>query len=323
MSGAMAEVKGRVKLCPDKQESVSEESMVEQSLHWPISPMDHSKLHSKGIDHEHYPTGVMLDVRFFPSVAYGVLPLSLDHKYIFDIEIEYPLFDESGDIEIENLVYTAGKKLDESTYEREFRPARLKTGKVNIKDLIIRKARKVLECDICINEVLDDARQCMNRWDEARGELKAYNESARREFLRKERETALLFEKRQKEEAIREEQQQKSHNEWIRKCGSLRLNKCLEEGYDYRELYYVERGMELFGKDFRLDYDNSVLVETCKCPSLMALETIEVLRKKGFSGRSIWLPKGLKAADNNYDSVSCEAVLVFFEDRAYYRTFGD
>ena len=323
MYDSMAEVKGRVKLCPDKKDSVSEESMVEQYLHWPISPMDHSKLHAKGMEHEHYSTGVMLDVRFFPSVAYGVLPLSLDHKYMFDIEMEYPLFDESGDIEIEDLVYTAGKKLDESTYERAFRPARLKTGKVNIKDLIIRKARKVLECDICINEVLDDARQRMGRWDEAKEQLKTYNETARREFLRKERETALLFEKRQKEEAIREEQLQKNHNDWIRKSGSMRLNKCLEEDYDYRELYYIERGIELFGKDFCLDYDNAVLTENCKCPSLMALETIAVLRKKGFSGRAVWLPKGLKAADNNYDSVSCEAVLVFFEDRAYYRTFGD
>lgn len=317
----MTEARGNTELSPKVKKAVLDEAVVTQSLHWPISPMDHSRLHAKGIEHEHYSTGVMLNVSFLPSRAYGVLPLSLDHKYIFDVEMEYPVFDQSGNIETEDLVYTAGKKLDERTYEREFRPARLKVGKVSIRDLVIQKAREMLDCNICINEVLIDASKRMAGWGEAREQLKVYNETARHEFLQKERENVLFFEKRKDEEEAREQQLLQKRNDWIVTHGSLRLKKCLEEGYDCRKLYYVERGAKLLGEDFCLDYDDVVLTESCRCPSLESLEMIDILRKNGLSGCAVWLPKGLQAVDTKYGSVSCEAVVVVFEDKNYYRIF--
>lgn len=107
---------------------------------------------------------------------------------------------------------------------------------------------------------------------------------------------------------------------WAQEHGSNQLRKGLEQGYSCIKVYEEEYGVWVLGNNYVWDRNDVVEEKDRSCPSLEALEIVEVLVKDERIGNRNadikWLPDGLSALvadDDHWDEDTkkgCEAISV-------------
>ncbi len=277
----------------------------------------HSKVHEKGEEHNHYDNWkVSLTVEFEEKTAMGYLDMHNDGTF---------------DLVGKQTPRAAFQIWSDGSCEDH---ARIINGFTNFEDIAVEKMLKEKTYQVNIQAELATAREAYQEIDGVTlKEMLAAKESECQEY-RKNRQEKKDAEQKVKEEEMKAQQaikdaEAKKQDEakkarrlsrlaWAQDHGSDQLRKGLEQGYSCIKVYEEEYGKWVLGNGYVWDRDDVVEEKDRSCPSLEALEIVEVLVKDKRIGNRMadikWLPEGLSAlvADDDWDDTKkgCEAISV-------------
>lgn len=95
----------------------------------------------------------------------------------------------------------------------------------------------------------------------------------------------LQEEERQKAKKAKMEAEKK---EWIEKYGSERLKLAIQEGYEAKKQYILERATQELGESAKIDYEDKGEWQKRSCPSLEAIKLEKELKGKGYQAETVW-----------------------------------
>ncbi len=278
----------------------------------------HSKVHEKGEEHNHYDNWkVSLTVEFDEKTAMGYLDMYTDGTFqLVGKQTPKAIFQ----------IWSDGSCEDH---------ARIINGFTNFEDIAVEKMLKEKTYQVNIQAELATAREAYQEIDEEiLKRMLAAKEEECQEY-RKKRQEKKDSEQKVKEEEMKAQQaikdtETKKQDEarktrrlsrlaWAKEHGSDQLRKGLEQGYSCIKIYEKEFGVWVLGDGYVWDRDDVVEEKDRSCPSLEALEIVEVLVRDERIGNRMadikWLPDGLSALvpDDEWDEDTkkgCEAISV-------------
>jgi hypothetical protein len=247
---------------------------------------------------------------------------SVNTKKITPIEeVLYGIDSKGGIINTRYVSSVGEEKTLESILVPDIQSGKLKPG-MNI-DQYIQQLEVIRINNIAaLQKVNEEVAEFPNHAPQREAARRAYE--AEQNKIQKEKDDVAKAERLKTDaEALRQSAEKETRRlarlAWAQEHGSARLRKGLEQGYSCIKQYEEEFSRFVLGEDYVWDRDNVVEEKTRSCPSLKALEIVEILIKDKRIGQGNadvqWLPDGLSALvkDEDWDEDTkqgCEAISV-------------
>jgi len=313
---------------------------MQKVVDWTPEGSVHSKIHAKGIEHQHIKYNdkvVKLTIEFDETKVYGIIPL-IGHEP--DINFGFMVPDvKDGKPELSfraNYIREDDHDPKFGTYINE--PTDIQCHTWSIIAAANKKASKEAVVLVNLDEEIDAVKgaikfrspseenkalmaAALQKYEEEVRAAKKELNAKRAAYDIKQKEEADLIAKKEADEEAAKQKELHEIRVWAAEHGSDRLKKGLEAGYSCKKLYFTERGREDLGEGYVLDYDESIKTKDRSCPSLEALEEearINALYPE--SSKIVWCPNGLD--EEEYEG-GCEAVEVLYLGQLYYKHTGD